>query len=231
MYSHGAEVQIGEYDVPASVLEAPGGPLNELIGDEGAATVDTMMGPPPTDGWRIIVGDLNRTGGQSAILAAPWVSASSNGWMVVRFNYRAGKWRAIIELDGRPVRPSRADRRSGLSLDWAKTPMSGRVGSVPELRTVLRNTAGQAWCIDDHDSGLVSAWLLGPNGERSTSGLSLAIGYPAVRIACLDVGASVELTAYWHTRGIDQLPAGEYFVEAELPSLKLRCPSGVLTLS
>ena len=76
-------MQLGYYDVPAAVLSADGVPLAELIGELGATSVDDMMGPPPADGWRVIAGDLADSGDQLPVLAAPWASPRSNGWMVI----------------------------------------------------------------------------------------------------------------------------------------------------
>jgi hypothetical protein len=48
--------QLGQYDVPARVLAGEGVPLADLVGAQGAASVDTILGRPPVVGWRVISG-------------------------------------------------------------------------------------------------------------------------------------------------------------------------------
>src|SRR5450631_655089 len=122
-----ADMQLGYYDVPAAVLSAAGVPLAELIGERGAASVDDMMGTPPVDGWRVIAGDLADFGGEPPVLAAPWSSPRSNGWMVIRLLRPDNVWQASILGDDRPLRLSRARRRAGLTLTWPVPVMSASV--------------------------------------------------------------------------------------------------------
>jgi hypothetical protein len=70
--------QLDRYNVPTAVLKAAGAPLVDLIGEQGAASVDDMLGPPPIDGWRVIDGDLASSDPQVPILAAPWVNRDPN---------------------------------------------------------------------------------------------------------------------------------------------------------
>jgi hypothetical protein len=63
-------LQLGDFDVPASVLAVDGVPLTDLIGVDGAAGVDDLH-IPPASGWRVIAGDLNAPDGHSAVIAAP----------------------------------------------------------------------------------------------------------------------------------------------------------------
>jgi hypothetical protein len=72
-------MQLGDYDVSAAILAAAGARLSELIGDQGAASVDDIHGPPPIDGWRLIAGDIDSPRAQQPVLAAPWMNARSNG--------------------------------------------------------------------------------------------------------------------------------------------------------
>jgi hypothetical protein len=46
--------------------------LADLVGVQGAASVDTILGPPPAVGWRVITGSLPPAPGELVMLAAPW---------------------------------------------------------------------------------------------------------------------------------------------------------------
>src|SRR5450755_3057036 len=166
-----ADMQLGYYDVPAAVLSADGVPLAELIGELGAASVDDMMGPPPADGWRVIAGDLADSGGQLPVLAAPWSSPRSNGWMVISLSRPDGVWQASILGDDRPLRPSRARRRAGLTLTWPVPAMSASVGTVPQLQVRLTNAGKRAWQNDGADYDGVTVRLLGTDGKSLTDTL------------------------------------------------------------
>src|SRR5262249_20865627 len=131
------QVQLGWYDVPARVLAAAGVALADLVGVQGAASADTMLGPPPTLGWRVISGVLPPPPGELVMLAAPWTGPPwdypSNGWMQVSFTYRMGKWSACINEDRTPVRPGRMHRRTGLRLDCLEPSISASPGPPPSL--------------------------------------------------------------------------------------------------
>jgi hypothetical protein len=134
-------VRLGWYDMPAQVLAAAGVPLVYLVGGQGAASVDTLLGPPPVDGWRVIAGPFPPPPGELSMLAAPWPDRRSNGWMLVSFTRRDGRWTACIEEDRRPVRAGRKHRRAGLQLRWTATPVVAPAGTIPVLRLSLRNIA------------------------------------------------------------------------------------------
>lgn len=165
-----ADMQLGYYDVPGAVLSADGVPLAELIGERGAGSVDDMMGPPPVAGWRVIAGDLADFGSEPPVLAAPWSSPRSNGWMVITVSRLDGVWQASILGDDRRLRPSRARRRAGLTLTWPVRVMSAPIGTVPQLRVRLSNAGDGPWHNDGGDYDHVTLRLLGPwHGKRHTS--------------------------------------------------------------
>ena len=143
------DVQLGEFDVPAEVINAPGGRLKDVLGTSREPYVDDMMGPPPTDGWRVIAGDMTLSGEDGVVLAAPWDNPRGNGWMMIGVGPpREGDWWAVIMGDDRPVRASRARRRAGLQLAWASPAESQVIASgqdVPELDVVLTNIGQTTW--------------------------------------------------------------------------------------
>ena len=224
------DVQLGCYDVPAQVLAADGVPLVYLVGEQGAASVDTLLGPPPVDGWRVIAAPFPPPPGELSILAAPWADRRSNGWMLVTFTSRDGRWTACIEEDRRPVRPGRKHRRAALQLQWAATPVVAPAGTVPVLRLALRNIATEPWRTDGIDSGHVRAWALGPDSVPLSPKPWPIEAIPCRPLSHLDPGASTELSATWDT-DIAALSPGEYQIAAELTDLRLRCDLGTLRLT
>jgi hypothetical protein len=229
------DVQLGEYDVPAQVLAAAGVPLTELVGDQGAASVDTLMGPVPIDGWRVISGPFPPEPGASSVLAAPWQGppwhpGSSNGWMQVRFTRTDGDWSACVTVDYRPVRPGRRHRRAGIRLQWHSTLITAPAGASPEVRLSLRNTASVPWQPDGIDHGFVRAWAVGTDGlPLARSRRSTFIAIPVEPLSELDPNSTLDLTATWDTE-ISALAPGDYVIEAELCDLQLRCAPGTLRL-
>jgi hypothetical protein len=231
-----ADMQLGYYDVPGDVLSAGGVPLAELIGEPGAASVDDLMGPPPVDGWRVIAGDLNEFGGASPVLAAPWSSPRSNGWMVIIVSRRDAIWQASIQGDDRPLRPSRARRRAGLTLEWLIPMTSASVGTVPELRVRLTNAGERAWRNDGADYGGVTLLLVGSDGEplpekrRGPWRDREMLGTIVHLLPPLLPGSSVDLAPAWEAARISSLPPGDYSVVAELDDLQLRSGPEALQL-
>lgn len=228
------EVQLGAYDVPASVLRVAGVPLTELVGDQGAASVDTMMGPGPIDGWRVIGGPFPPEPGELSMLAAPWQGPpwrrdASNGWMQVSFTRRDGEWSGCINLDDKPVRAGRRLRRAGLHLQWHRSLVSAPVGTRPEVRLLLRNTASTPWRPDGIDHGFVRAWAAGADGLPLPRKAWSMQAIPVQPLSPLDSEETLDLTATWDTE-IPALPPGEYSIEAELYDLHLRCAPGRLRL-
>jgi len=223
-----ADMQLGYYDVPAAVLSADGVPLAELIGELGAASVDDMMGPPPADGWRVIAGDLADFGGQLPVLAAPWSSPRSNGWMVISLSRPDGVWQASILGDDRPLRPSRARRRAGLALTWPVPVMSASVGTVPQLRVRLSNAGDRPWDNDGRDYDHVTVRLLGSSGEPLPDARTSPwkggdmVGAAIHLLPPLLPGSFVDLTPARGAAHISTLPPGDYGVVAELNDLQLR---------
>jgi hypothetical protein len=231
------DMQLGYYDVPAAVLSASGVPLAELIGEGGASSVDDMMGPPPVNGWRVIAGDLADFGGEPPALAAPWSSPRSNGWMVISVSRLDGVWQASILGDSRPLRPSRARRRAGLTLTWSVPVMSAPVGTVPQLRVRLSSAGDRPWHNDGADYDHVTVQLLRPEGTplpdtlRGPWNSSDMVGTAVHLLPTLLPGSSVDLTPAWDTAEIPSLPPGDYGIVAELNDLQLRSGPEVLQLS
>jgi hypothetical protein len=230
------DMQLGYYDVPGDVLSADGVRLAELIGEQGAASVDNLMDPPPVDGWRVIAGDLAEFGGDPPVLAAPWSSPRSNGWMLIIVSRRDGMWWASILGDDRTLRPSRARRRAGLTLEWPVPMMSASVGTVSELRVRLANAGELQWRNEGADHDGVTLHVLGPDGEPLpetcvnpwTGGAML--GTLVHLLPPLLPGSSVELMPAWEAALISRLPAGKYSVVAELSDLQLSPGSEPLQL-
>jgi hypothetical protein len=223
-----ADMQLGYYDVPAAVLSAPGVPLAELIGEQGAASVDDMMGPPPIDGWRVIAGDLTAFDGGPPVLAAPWSSPQSNGWMVISAARLDGVWQASILGDDRPLRPSRARRRARLTLTWPVPVMSAPVGTVPQLQVRLTNGGERSWLNDGGDYNHVTVRLLGSDGDALPERLKGPwrggdmLGAALHLLPTLLPGSFVDLAPTWGAAPISSLPPGDYGVAAELNNLQLR---------
>ena len=225
-------VQLDQFDVPAALLAAPGVQLADLIGEHGAASVDDMLGPPPTDGWRVIAGDLGAPHLHPPTLAAPWTNRDPNKWMILGVYRLDGQWQSIVNGTGSVARPGRASRRAGLALEWAESPTVAPVRTVPALRLRLRNAGDSRWHADGLDSDHVQVWALGPDGERLRVDHSAwaGIGTPVAILPSLDPGAAVELNATWQPRSVEELPAGDYALKAELSDLGLLCSPGVLWL-
>lgn len=231
----GDQLQLGQHDVPAHVLSAEGVPLADLVGAQGVASVDTLLGPPPRVGWRVISGSLPPPPGELVMLAAPWTGPpwgrASNGWMQVSFTYRNGQWSACINDDVIPVRPGRAHRRVGLRLDWAEASTSGRTGTRPELRLHLRNTSEHTWIGDGIDDDHVSVWLVGPDGERlrRDRGRWGFEAMPCHRLTSIEPGDQIALPGFWQT-DVESFPTGHYVMQGELTALLLRSAPGKLLL-
>lgn len=227
--------QLDQFDVPAAVLEAAGVPLVELIGEQGAASVDDMLGPPPADGWRVIAGDLASPGASPELrqfmLAAPWINRDPSTWMLISVYRRDGQWHSLINGSGSVARPGRASRRAGLALDWVEPTMVAAVGTVPNLRLRLRNVGDRRWEPDGLDYDHVEVWALGLGGERLVDHSAWEmIGVPVHPLPSLDSGAAVELTGTRQPQSVESLPAGEYALEAQLVPLELNCSPGILRL-
>jgi hypothetical protein len=169
-FTAGDEVQLGSFDVPARVLAAAGVPLTELVGDQGAASVSTMMGTVPIDGWRVIGSGLPSESGEVLVVVAPWQGppwdhGAPNGWMTVRFTRRNGRWSSCLDGDQIPVRPGRRHRRAGLQLRWPSSLIEVTAGNVPDVRLSLCNAAPARWQPDGIDHGNVRAWAVGGDGQ------------------------------------------------------------------
>ena len=225
-------IQLDEFDVPAAVLAESGVPLVELIGEHGAASVDDMLGPPPVDGWRVISGDLADPELHLPALAAPWVNRDSSTWMILGLYRLHGQWHTSVSGTGSVPRPGRARRRSGLTLDWVEPTMTASVGTVPRLPLRLRNVSGDRWIADGKDTDHVQVWALGKDGERlvvdHSAGVHIAVLVEL--LPSLEPGGAVNLTATWQPRSVEQLPAGDYALDAQLLQLGLHCSPGVLRL-
>ena len=224
--------QLDEFDVPAAVLAAPGVPLVDLIGVLGAASVDDMLGPPPADGWRVVAGDLAAPHLHPPALAAPWTNRDTPTWMMLGVYRCEGQWRTVVNGTGSVARPGRASRRAGLALDWVESPMVAPVGTVPTLRLRLRNVGHSRWHADGLDCDHFQVWALGPDGERLMVDRRAwgMVGFGLKVLPSLDPGAAVVLTATWQPRSVENLPAGDYPLEAQLLPLELPCSAGVLRL-
>ena len=231
-----ADMQLGYYDVPAALLSANGVPLAELIGERGATSVDDLMGTPPVDGWRVIAGDLADFGGEPPVLAAPWSSPRSNGWMVISLSRLDGGWQASILGDDRPLRPSRARRRAGLTVTWPVPVMSASVGTVPQLRVRLSNASDRPWDNDGGDYDHMTVRLLGSSGEPLPDARTGPweggdmVGAEIHLLPPLLPGSFVDLTPARGTTHISTLPRGDYGVLAELTDLQLRSAPEALQL-
>jgi hypothetical protein len=121
-------MQLDQFNVPDDVLAAPGVLLVHLIGEQGAAGVDDMLGPPPPDGWRVIDGDLTSPELHPPTLAAPWINRDPSKWMLISVYRFEGKWGSVVQGTGSVTRPGRDVRRAGLALNWLVSPMSLRWG-------------------------------------------------------------------------------------------------------
>jgi hypothetical protein len=216
------QVQLGDFDVPASVLAVDGVSLIDLIGVEGAAAIDDLLSPPAT-GWRVIEGDLNAPAGQSTVIAAPWPGIDTAGWMLIAVTHRAGRRSSVVHGDRFVIRPGRSRRRSGLALEWIHPVISTPAATSPTLTVRLRNNGPQEWLPDGQDSQLVFGWLLGRGGariRRSFQSDTMA-AFPYVPLAPVRPGDAVDLPVVWQSDDISSLPKGKYLIVAELIDLRL----------
>lgn len=217
--------------MPDDVLADPGVPLVYLIGEQGAASVDDMLGPPPPVG-RVIVGDLTSPESHLPTSAAPWINRDPSKWILITVYRFDGQWHSVVQGTGGVVRPGRASRRAGLALDWLVSPMVAAVGTKPTLRLGLRNVGHAPWHADGVDDDYVKVWALGPAGERLAVDHSAwgMVGIEVHLLPSLDPGTAAELTVTWQPQSVEKLPAGEYTLEAQLVSLELPCSPGILRL-
>ena len=224
--------QLDQFNVPDDVLATPGAPLVHLIGEQGAAGVDDMLGPPPPDGWRVIAGDLASPESDLPTLAAPWINRDPSKWMLISVYRFDGGWHSVVQGTGSVARPGRASRRAGLVLDWLVSPMVVPVGTVPRLKLGLRNVGHAPWRADSEDNDHVRVWAMGPTGGRLLADHSAwgMVGVEVHMLPSLDPGTAAELTATWQPRSVEKLPPGEYTLEAQLVSLELPCSEGVLRI-
>ncbi|GGM18772.1 hypothetical protein GCM10011594_43580 [Nakamurella endophytica] len=227
-------LQLGEVDVSAAVLADRGVPLARLIGDHGANSVDDLDGRPPTDGWRVIHGDLVHPGEVLPIVAASWPIGGPDTWIVIRAYRADGQWQTAVEGTGVVARPGRAVRRAGLALEWVTEPATVARGTSPDLRLVLRNIGQQWWTADGNDDNYVEVWAVGQDGDDfPRAGADFGdMGAVVVDVLpSLEPGIAVAVTAAWrHPAGARNLPAGRYVLRARLLCLHLDAPPAALTV-
>jgi hypothetical protein len=224
------EVQLGQLDLPASVLAEPGVPLADLIGRQAAAGVDRLSGPPPVDGWRQVDQSVLGEEGTLTTLAARW-RPGPNGWRQLEVVFRDGKFTTCVNGQWLEPRPGRAHRRLGLRLEWAHSPVAMPAGTTPELVARLRNVSSDTWINDGIDRGHVSAWVFDRFGARLPRRRSSWLAHSSPPLPTdLRAGESVELSAWWDTDELPLLPVGDYDIQCELTDVKLRSDVGVLRI-
>lgn len=225
-------VQLEGYNVPSALLTARGVPLAELIGDQGAANVDNMMGPPPMIGWRVLTGDLAAPQIEVPVLVAPWPSQGPGLWMLIQVPHFEGQWHPVVVGGGHSVRPGRARRRRGLEVDWVQSPMMRTAGSTPRISVRLWNAGDQAWTNDHPDFDHVDVRVIGDDGAIPEKDRMIWASTAILvnMLPAMAPGAGVELTAHWGFQAVNQLPAGTYEIAGVLVDLELSCPPGVLIL-
>lgn len=225
-----ADVQLGEYEVPADIMNSPGSALEDLIGTPAAALVDDLLGAPPDNGWRLIAGDLTAPTERQPVLAAPWTSPRSNGWIVIRLSQSEGAWHASIASDRRPIRQSRARRREGLHLSWtdaaveqAANLQAGR--QLGPLAVTLTNTSDTRWANDGWDDDCVTIHVADERGRPiQRRGVSIPTAIEVAPLPPLEPDEQRTLTAHFIPPAVDLGPqAGTATISliANLVSLRL----------
>ncbi len=224
-------------DVPRAVLEPDGDELEAVLAGFSPLHREGEVAGFPAAGWRII---RERTGsfGTWVSLASPQ-SDDPTRWYVIALTLESGKWILRPQAFGRSVRvrPGKAARRRGLTLDWTEDPARRLVGEPLDLRVVLRNRSTRTWTAgvaedpedptDFPDSLNVVAWVFDEEGQRLPARTGFArSGWPDPLY--LKPGESVEIAASLMTHDADQLSPGRYGLEAILTSVNLLSARGKL---
>jgi hypothetical protein len=239
VYDH--DMQLGHWDVSAEVLNAPGEPLDAMIGVSAGSIANDLLGPPPVDGWRLIAGSLNDPFQEPAVVAAPWADPRGNGWMVLQLWRREGHWGATVPFDRKPLRPSRALRRRGLRLAWSAAsdhalhrirPDTG----LDEVPLVLRNDGPDDWQNQYGDVNGVLLVVTDERGQRVTNnhrGIDWGIvAHLVERLPPLEVGREITLMAHFDASTADYgLRASTYAIVGHMHSLGLRTSPRTLVVA
>lgn len=224
-------MQLGDVDVPADVLNARGQRLEDVLRTSNTPSIDDLLGPPPTEGWRLISGDLGSPVERQPRLAAPWADPRGNGWMVIKLWRFDGEWQAAIAGDTRPLRPSRARRRVGLELRWS-SPTGDLVlpARTPpgQLTVLLRNTGHAPWANHGEDNNSTRILVTDERGEMvqpfPRSGIDPGmVAFPVQRLPRVEPEGDVALVAHFDAQiARHGLPPGRFTIQAHLLSLGLR---------
>lgn len=217
----GRWVQLSRYDVERSVLEAPGVPLAAMLGTAGAASVDTLSGPPPVAGWRIIDGAL---ADNQVVVAAPWTDRGDGAWMLVQAYRNGGEWGTVVETPEQRIRVGRADRRGGLTLNCGGNQLELVAGQSVQLQATLTNSGATTWTTDGQDFDYVIGTLAPEGGPPFPPRRSDGMAHEIHALGPLLPGASIELPMAVDNVQLETLPPGTYMLTAELYDLHLPCP-------
>lgn len=225
-------VQVGWWDVAPSTLQGPGASLDSLVAgrnvvlaNEHAERVWERLLVTP--GWRLLAEDDR--GLERAVFAAPDESKPGT-WLLVVLNNRGDEWRFSRPMASQAVRPGRAARRQNLALVWPEREFYCAAGESPDLTVSLVNRGSDDWTVGD-DELFVVAWLRDSiSGDVLPSEKWEAHGRAGRFQDTLRPGSEVQLPVRLLTLRVDELPLGEYTIEAILSSLNLHSEPGRLVI-
>jgi hypothetical protein len=226
-------VQLGLVEVDPKVLAAEGVSLDNAM--TGRRLVDALAlaeirDQLPAQGWREVRSDdFGVDQGKMLTLAAPHQRVPDT-WVLAYLSERDDQWLFSASPEPNSVWPGKAFRRRHLRLTWPRSPIVASAGRVPELAVTVTNTAAELWRGMPGDNHAVVAWIVdAETGERLTPQGWFAYG--GADTAELAARESKDLVAILATYGADELPPGEYGLEAVLLTLDLRSDRGHLRLT
>ncbi|MCU1407137.1 MAG: hypothetical protein JWQ43_3440 [Glaciihabitans sp.] len=227
----GQLVQLGHYEITASVLSERGDDLDAFTNNFllHPAFVENPSLNVPLKGWRVVYESSASNGVKAQqILAAPHPEV--DGAWVMAFRISSEDGFATYRYDPDPMTPvlPKKERRQQLALKWPEA--HGEQTPVEQLRITLVNTSNETWQPSHRDdfyvAGLVNARLDG-NPVNGRGYYAYIAGTPeAIELV---PGASLELPVDVEQQLFDRLEPGKYVVTAILISLDLSSGATVAT--
>jgi hypothetical protein len=226
-------VQLGLLEVDPRVLATEGVSLDNAMAGRrlvNALALAEIRDQLPAQGWREVRSDdFGVDEGKMLTLAAPHHRVP-DAWVLASLSERDDQWLFSASPEPNSVWPGKAFRRRHLRLTWPRSPIVASAGRVPELPVTVTNTAAELWRGMPGDIQAPVTWIVdAETGERLTPQGWFAYG--GASTAELAAGASKDLVAILATHGADELPPGEYGLEAVLLTLDLRSDRGHLRLT
>jgi len=234
---------LGEVDINSHALTLTGVRLEEAVNDvtNGTHTMWNISQNElillPSAGWRTVAHTprTSRTADReyrfpaTTYIAAPAL-AQKDRWALISITERGtASLTAATEQPGWVVsahggvhrlRPSKAARREGLTLEWPYSPLMVIAGTVPDLMVVLR-TGRHGWTADPDDACWVHGWVTDELGSPEDPLGWFGRGW-SPPLPDIPAQSFVQLPVWVFRTTISELPVGTYGVRAALTSLGLR---------